>query len=231
MTDEIMNALFRTSMSFLVLLLLTRLLGKKQMSQLTFFNYITGITIGSIAANIVTLEAEKFFQSTSSLIWWCFLTYIVEIIAIKLPKSRILIEGEPSILIKKGKIQYKTLKKNRLDIDNLLILMREKDVFSVSDIEFAVLEPNGDLTIIKKVDEQQLVKKDLDIKIEPLLYVPTQLIISGVIIKKNLKELNLSYDWLYEQLDLQGVKCVKNVLYAEIKSNGTLYVEHDLKES
>lgn len=224
-TDYLFEALLSTTISFLVLLLLTRLLGKKQMSQLTFFNYITGITIGSIAGNIVTLEGKDFFLTISSLIWWCLLTYVVDVAVIKFPKVRLVLDGEPSIVIKKGEIQHKTLKKLRLDLDNLLTLMREKDVFTITDIDYAIVEPNGELTILKKLDKQNVVKKDLDINSEPQLYMPTQIIISGLIVRKNMKELNLSYDWLYEELHHNGVDKVEDVFYAELQPNGSLYVD------
>ncbi len=224
-TDHVFEALLSTTASFIVLLLLTRLLGKKQMSQLTFFNYITGITIGSIAANIVTLEGKDFAETISSLIWWCLLTYIVDFVVIKVPKARVLLDGEPSIVIKKGEIQYETLKNLRLDIDNLLTLMREKDVFTITDIDYGIIEPNGELTIMKKPDKQTVTKKDLNIIPNPQLFMPTQIIISGLIVKTNMKELNLSYDWLYEQLHNNGVDKVSDVLYAELQPNGSLYID------
>ncbi|QVK17343.1 DUF421 domain-containing protein [Mycoplasmatota bacterium] len=223
--NYLIQALLSTTLSFLVLLLLTRSLGKKQMSQLTFFNYITGITIGSIAANIVTLEGEDFVQTISSLIWWCLLTYVVDVLVIKFPKARVFLDGEPSIVIKKGELQHKTLKKLRLDMDNLLTLMREKDVFSIMDIDYAIVEPNGELTILKKPDKQALIKKDIDIIPEPQLYMPTQIIISGFIVRKNMKELNLSYDWLYEQLHNHGIDKVEDVFYAELQPDGSLFVD------
>lgn len=224
-TDFIYETLLSTTAAFIVLLILTRLLGKKQMSQLTFFNYITGITIGSIAANIVTLEGKHFFQTISSLVWWCLLTYIVDVFILKIPKTRVILDGEPSILIKRGKIQYDILKKVRLDIDNMLIMMREKDVFSVTDIDYAIFEPNGELTIFKKAEKQNTVKEDLNIISNKQFYVPTQIIIYGIIIKNNLKELNLTYDWVYDQLNNNGVDKIADVLYAELQPDGSLYID------
>jgi len=224
-TDHLLEVLLSTTASFLVLLILARLLGKKQLSHLTFFNYITGITIGSIAANIVTLEGKDFFQTISALIWWCFLTYAVDLIVVKLPKARVILDGEPSVVIKKGHIQYETLRKIRLDIDSLLVLMREKDIFNLSDVDYAMLEPNGELTILKIPDQQNAVKKDLNIVPSPQLFLPTQIILSGLIIKKNLIELNLTYDWLYEQLHNNNIDKVEDVLYAELQSNGNLFID------
>ena len=135
----LIEAFFSTTAAFFVLLLMTKLLGKKQMSQLTFFNYITGITIGSIAGNIVVLEGQDFIETIFSLIWWCILAYLIDLLAIKIPKARVMLDGEPNVVIKNGEIQYNALKKNRLDLDNLISLMREKDVFNISEIDFAIL--------------------------------------------------------------------------------------------
>ncbi len=224
-TEKFFEALLSTTASFFVLLILTRILGKKQMSQLTFFNYITGITIGSIAANIVTLEGKDFFLTIGSLIWWCLLTYIVDIVVIKIPKIRVVLDGEPSIVIKKGKIQYDTLKKLRLDIDNLLVLMRESEVFSITEVDYAIVEANGGLTILKKEEQKNVIKKDLNVPSPQPKYMPTHIIVEGVIIKKSLKELDLTYDWLYEQLEKSGVDKIGDVVYAEIQADGTLYVD------
>lgn len=224
-TDTFFDALLSTSISFFVLLILTRLLGRKQMSQLTFFNYITGITIGSIAANIVSLEGRDFSNELSTLIWWCILTYLVDIFVLKVPKARVMLDGEPTVLIKKGKIQYDKLKKVRLDIDNMISLIRERDVFSVKDIDYAVFEPNGEITILKKPDKQKPTNVDLKVETQPQLFIPTQIIVNGVIVKKNLTELNLSYDWLYEQMHNNNVDKVAEILYAELQSDGSLYID------
>jgi uncharacterized membrane protein YcaP (DUF421 family) len=102
---NILYSLTRITLIFLVLLILTRILGKKQMSHLTFFNYITGITIGSISANMIHELDESFIEDLISLIWWCSLTLLVEYIGLKFGRLRQLIDGQPTILIKKGKIR------------------------------------------------------------------------------------------------------------------------------
>ncbi len=224
-TDFLYEALLSTTASFIVLLILTRLLGKKQMSQLTFFNYITGITIGSIAANVVTLEGELFIHTLVGLIWWCLLTYIVDVLVLKLPKVRVILDGEPAIIIKKGKIQYKALKMVRLDIDNLLTMMREKDVFLITDIDYAILESNGELTIFKKAEKHNTIREDFNLPNELQVYIPTQIIINGLIVKSNLEEFNLTYDWVYDQLNKNGVDKIADVLYAELQPDGSLHID------
>src|SRR5699024_1285793 len=122
---------------------MTRLMCRKQLSQLTFFNYITGIALGSIAANIASETNVHFLNGVTSLIWWALLTILVAYIGVKSKRGRILIDGQPVIVIKQGKILENQLKDLQLNMDDLSMLLREQKVFSLADVENAVFEPNG----------------------------------------------------------------------------------------
>jgi uncharacterized membrane protein YcaP (DUF421 family) len=222
---KILDTIIRTTLIFTVLLLLTRLLGKKELSQLTYFNYVTGATIGSIAANMADKVGEPFFYEMINLIWWIGLTFLVGFISLKWPKGRIIIDGEPTIVIKKGKISEKALSYLKLNIDDLMVLLRSKDVFSIKEVEYAILEPNGEISILKKPDSQNLIKKDLNIQNNEPKYIPMEIITDGRLIEKNLQELKISKDWVIEQLTYQGIYSFKDVLFAEIQEDGTLYIE------
>jgi len=137
----LLGIIFRTSITFLILLIMTRLLGKKQLSHLTFFNYVTGITIGSIAAEIVSKPDMPLVSGLTSLIWWTFLTLLVGYIGIKSAKARIAIDGEPTIVIRDGFIIDSALAKTRLNLDDLSMMLRERDAFSIKEVEYAILEP------------------------------------------------------------------------------------------
>lgn len=224
-TDSIFQVLLNTFITFTVLLIITRLLGKKQMSQLTFFNYVTGITIGSIAANMVDYEWAQFKVTIWGLVEWALLTMLVSIIIMKVPKVSDLLHGQPTIIIKKGKIQYKALSHLQVDLDNLLMMMREKDVFSIKEVNYAILETNGELSILKYPEEQNVLKKDLNIQCLAVKYLPMDLILDGKVSSKNLKEVNLSEQWLSDQLKKQKVYSVKDVLYAQLQTDGTVHVD------
>lgn len=224
---EIFNLLLRTTLIFFVLLVLARLLGKKQMSQLTFFNYVTGITIGSIAANIISVANKPFLDEFIGLIWWCFLTGLIGIISLKSGNARLLIDGQPTILIKKGVIDKKALQKCRINMDDISMLLREQNVFSILDVDYGILEPNGKLSILKKQQQQQATKGELNIPLPVSNYLPSEIIVDGRIIKHNLQEYNLDEQWLSQQLRQQNINSVKDVLYAEIQSDGSLYVQKD----
>jgi uncharacterized membrane protein YcaP (DUF421 family) len=223
--ETIITTSIRTLLGFFVLFLLTRVLGKKQLSQMTFFTYITGIALGNIAGDMVVHRDIKLIDGVTGLILWAALTFTLEFISLKSSKARVFLDGEPTIVIKNGKILEKAMASNKLNMDDLSMLLRTKNVFSVSDVDYAVLEPNGDLSVLKKVELEPVTKKDAQIAAIPRRYLPTELIVDGKIVKNNLRELNLSEEWLNQQLLLQGVHKLDDVFFAELQSDGTVYID------
>ena len=218
----------RTTVTFSVLLLLARILGKEQLSQLTFFNYITGITIGSIAGEVVAHDDTHYFNAITSLIWWSLLTILVSYISLKSSRAKALLDDKPMIIIKNGKILEGSLKKSRLPLGDLNMLLRMQGIFSVKDVHFAVLETNGELSVFKKVAQQSATKQDVKAQIIVPKYMPTTIIADGKIIEKNLPDQGLTEEWVIKQLKKHGVNSVQQVFYAEIESDGTIYM--DLRE-
>jgi uncharacterized membrane protein YcaP (DUF421 family) len=214
----------RTLVGFIILLILTRSLGKKQLSQMTFFTYITGIALGNIAGDMVVHRDIKVIDGITGMTLWAVLTLIVEFISLKSSKARIFMDGEPTIVIKKGKIIKEAMVSNNLNMDDLSMLLRIKDVFSVSEVDYAILEPNGQLSVLKKEEHESVTKKDSNIPISRRLYIPTELVVDGKVVTKNLEELNVSKEWLLTQLKLNGVNATNEVFYAELQSDGSLYV-------
>lgn len=220
---EWIDILARTTISFIVLLILTRLLGKKQLSQLTYFNYITGITIGSIAAIMAMDRSRPLMDGLLSLIFWSLLTLLVGWISLKSAKLRILFDGEPTIIIKEGRILEKSLSKLQLNMDDLSMLLRNQNIFSINEIDYAILEPNGVLSVLKKVDYQAVSKQDIYPIISKPKYIPSEIIVDGKIVTKNLRELNLTHEWLTQQLTQAGVN-QEDIFYAEIQADGSLFI-------
>lgn len=216
--------ILKTTLSFLILLILTRLLGKKQMSQMTFFHYVTGITIGSLAADIIASHDNTIAEEILGLVWWCLLTAFLAYITLKLPKLRVLLDGQPVILIKNGLFEEKSMKKTRISIDDLLIMLRERGIFSILEVDYAILEPNGELSVLKKKPYSNPTNYQMKISTSTPKYLPSGIIIDSHIIYKNLKELGLSMNWLEDQMKIQGVKNIDKILYAEIQDDGSLYI-------
>ncbi|WP_433945043.1 YetF domain-containing protein [Paenibacillus sp. SN-8-1] len=217
--------LFRTAMSFIALLVLTRLLGKKQVGHLTFFNYVTGITFGSTTAEIIVTREITLLQGISSLVLWSLMAFIIAWIGLRSVKAREILDGQPTILVKQGMILEKALAKQHLNIDDLSMLLRNKDIFSPEEVEFAILEPDGRLSVLKKEELLPATKKDIKAATMPVHKIPTELIVDGTIVEKNLAKMDVSAVWLGKQLKKEGIDSVDQVFYAELQLDGTLYID------
>ncbi len=215
----------RTTVTFAALLFFARILGKEQLSQLTFFNYITGITIGSIAGEVVAHDDTHYLNAFTSLIWWSVLTLVVSYMTVKSSKAKDLLDDKPLIVIKEGKILEEALKTSRLPVADLNMLLRLQGIFSVKDVHFAVLETNGELSVFKKVAQQPSTKQDVKAQIVVPKYMPCTIISDGKIVLKNLQGVNLTEEWLMNQLKKQGVNSVQQVFYAEIEPDGSIYMD------
>ncbi|MDM5231247.1 DUF421 domain-containing protein [Lysinibacillus pakistanensis] len=216
--------ILRATLSFFALLILARILGKKQLGQLTFFHYTTGITFGSIASEIAAQAETPFTDGLIALIWWSVLTYLMTIITIKSKKARVLIDDKPTIVIQNGLILESALKKNRLHMDELTMMLREQAVFSVQDVQYALLETTGKLSVLPKPAEQPATKQDVKADVTPPSYIPTEVVSDGQLIYENLVELELTEDWLLKKLKKQNVQSVEDVYFAQVQANGSLYI-------
>jgi uncharacterized membrane protein YcaP (DUF421 family) len=217
--------IMRTTFAFIVLLILARFMGKKQISQLTFFHYVTGITIGSIAADIAGETRTPFLNGIISMIWWAVLTILMSYIAFKSKKARILLDDQPTIVVFEGKIVEGSLKKLRLHLNDLGMMLREQSIFSIKDVHYAILETNGKLSVLKKAGLDAATKKDVNASAPVPKYIPTEVIAEGKITQRNLRELNLTEEWLHEQLKKQGVGKAEHVFYAEVQTDGSLHID------
>ncbi len=226
LTEEInfWEMIFRTTISFAVLLFLARLMGKKQVSQLTFFHYATGITIGSIASEIASQKETPFVDGIVSLIWWTGLTIIMSYLSLKSPKMRVWLDDKPSILIKDGVLSVQALRKTRINMDDLQMLLREQSIYSLQDVYFAILETNGKLSVIKKPEAESATKQDVKADITLPKYMPTEVIYDGDVIQKNLEDLSLDQEWLSRKLRKQNVHSIDEVYYAQVQTNGSLFL-------
>ena len=217
--------IMRVTVTFIVLLILARFMGKKQISQLTFFHYVTGITIGSIAGEIAGVSKTPLLDGLVAMIWWAFLTMLMSYIAFKSKKARIILDDQPTIVVFEGKIVEASLKKLRLHLNDLSMMLREQSIFSIKDVHYAILETNGQLSVLKKAGQEAATKKDVNAPSPTPKYIPTEVIAEGKITPRNLTELNLTEEWLYEQLKKQGIGNVEHVFYAEVQTDGSLHVD------
>lgn len=214
----------RAILSFLVLLALARVLGKKQISQLTFFDYVVGIVIGDMASTVAIDTSTKLLNGITGLVVYTLLSLIMAFGAIKSFKFRELVESSPSILIKDGNIMEKSLLKNRLTFDDLLNGLRVKGAFNISEVELAMLETDGQISVMEKPEYQSLTPNDIGLSVEED-HVPSLVIIDGTLLEKHLKYLGLTEEWLLEEVKKQGANKFEDVFLAQINSDGSVYVD------
>ena len=221
--NEILVVIIRGIIAFFTLLIFTRLLGKQELSQLTFFDYINGITIGSIAASLTTDLNNRAFTVWMGLATWTGAVLLLHIITLNSRYFSKYLDGEPTIIIMNGKIMDAAMKKMRYRISELMAQLRMNNVFDISQVEFAVLETSGKLSVLKKSSYQSITPHDLHI---PTKYVglSIELISDGKIIEQNLKQINLDRYWLEDQLKSRGINDSSEVLLALIDTQGNLYI-------
>lgn len=222
---DVLEMIYRTTGAFVALLILARFLGKKQLSQLTFFHYITGIAFGSIAAEIAGQTDVKFMEGLTALIWWALLTMLASYISLKSSNLRIVLDDQPTIVIKEGAIMENAMKKEKLHVNDLMMMLREQSIFTLQDVHYAILETNGQLSVMKKITQQGATKQDVKASTTAPKYLPTELISDGKVMEKNLTELSLTEEWLMRELRKKGVESADQVFIAQVQDDGTLFVE------
>lgn len=221
--SETLITIVRSVIAFVTLFLFTRLLGKQQITQLTFFDYATGITIGSIASELSVDLESKGLVHWIGLTTWAALTLFVQWLVTKNRQLAKVIQGEPVVVIQNGKIFHKNLRLLRHTLDDLMVQLRQKDVFDISEVEFAILEPSGILTVQKKSQHLPVTPKDLDLSTD-YKGLPTELIVDGKVIEQNLNQVQLDRAWLVDALRERGIASPRDVVYASLNTQGELYV-------
>ncbi|KAB3530337.1 DUF421 domain-containing protein [Alkaliphilus pronyensis] len=220
----IIEIILQTLLAFCVILFLTRILGRQQVSQLTMHEYVNGITFGSIAATLATDLNQRTWHHLMGLIIFGILTFLASYATLKVRLVSKVIQGEPVLVIQDGKILEKNLTRFHYTIQDLNILLRKKDVFNISDVKYGVLEPNGDLSILKVSEKENATKGDLNI-LNNSQDMPVEIVVTGSIIYENLKQKQLTAEWLFKQLNKMGVTDIRDVFYATIDKSNNLYVD------
>ncbi|HHY20676.1 MAG TPA: DUF421 domain-containing protein [Bacilli bacterium] len=223
MDNNIFHLAIELVIGFFALLFMTKLLGKTQITQLTPFDFISALVLGELVGNAIYDKDIGIFYVLLAVIIWGLLIFFVEILTQKFLRARTFFEGKPSIVIQKGKIDYKMLKKNHMDINQLQLLLRQKDAFSIREIEYAILEANGTVSILKKSEYANPQNQDLKVP-EKTVYLPVTFILDGEIIAENLKNAGRDEIWLRKELKKQGIDKIEDILFAEWLEEDSLYV-------
>ncbi len=220
--NNILNVIVRSIVAMTTLFFMTKLLGKKQVSELSLFDYVVGISIGNFASEMaINLEAD-FFNAMTAIIVFGLIAFFISILTMKSLKLRKFFIGTPTLLIQHGKMIYKNMKKTKFDVNDLLEEARGNGYFDLSEIEYAMLEANGKVSFMPKGEYKNITIKDMDLKV-PKQGLCANVIIDGNIMNDNLKNINKDEEWLMKNLKIKGKK-VNEILLATVDLNDKLVI-------
>lgn len=222
--DRLGLSLLQTMFAFLAILLLAKLIGKQQVGQLTLYDYVNGITIGSIAATIATDEPDKFLGHMLDLVLFVVLTFALSYAAVKSRGFRRIVDGTPTVVVWNGQIIERNLLRNRLNVDELKQRLRTRNVFNLSEVQAAVIEPDGTFNVLLKPEHRPVTRADLHVNTEAER-LPVDLIVEGRVLEANLRRVGRDRRWLEEQLAASGYRDVERIFYAALDTKGRLYVD------
>lgn len=206
--------LIDSSVAFIYLFIISKLLGKKQIAQLEFIDYTVGISLGSIAAEMATNTETPFYFFLIAMSIFFALAMLVAIIGRKCTFLKRWLKGKPATLIYDGKIDYKQLKKNKIDVNDLLSMLREKNYFDISDVAYAVFEPSGDLSVMPVGGQKPVVIEDLDESKIKKASLTDVLIVDGAVSYSGLSEVKKNTDWLFARLKIKNKADLDKVILA-----------------
>lgn len=194
------------------------------MSKLTYFDYLAIVTLGTVAGNLAFNVKIKIIGFIISMTVITFIIYLASYLSLKSRLLRKYLAGEPTTLIENGKILENNMSKLKYSYDYLIQQLRKEKVFDISQVEFAIIEPNGELSIQLKSQNRPLTPHDLNIQ---TMYegLATEIIIEGKLIENNLKLNNLTKDWINGELKKRGIEDIKEVTFAALSTNGNLYID------
>lgn len=219
---QVWPAIWKSVLIFFILVILARLIGRKVLSQMSYFDFTIAITIGTVAGSYVSQSIKGLWVLLSPVIL-AALAVLFDYIQTKYLHFRKIAEGEPVIVIQSGKILEDNMQKLRYNLDMLEAQLREKDIFDLNEVDFAILEPNGQLSVLKKAQYIPLTPKDMNLSIT-YKGLSTELIKDGDILEQNLVQRNLSKDWLITELKKQSISDVSDVFYASVNSQNELFI-------
>ncbi|ULO06110.1 DUF421 domain-containing protein [Paenibacillus sp. 19GGS1-52] len=206
-----LDVVIRSVSAILLLLLIAKILGKQTISNMTFHDFVTGITLGAVASNLAFNKNIKSSYMILALIMIAGTSLLLSVIALKNHKMRNWISGSPTVLIEGGRILEDNMRKVRYSLDSLDQALRGNGVFNIEEVEYAVLEDNGMVSVLKKEKYQYVTKKDMKLHLHPQSF-PLELIMDGTLMENNLKNNGLTEEWLEAELKRKGKK-ISDVFY------------------
>lgn len=218
------EVIIRTLSAFVLLICITHLLGKQTISKMTYHDYITSITLGSIAGNLTFNTSIRISNYFTALIIFSTFLFLATLVSLKNKKARELFNGQPTVVIQDGKILEKNLEKLKVTMDSFNQALRRRDIFDIDEVEFAIFEPDGHLSILKKPLYRFVTREDLGISSPSQSDFPIEIIMDGQFIDKNMTQNHLTKDWIDTEVEQRGLK-LADVSYCVRGTNGQLYFD------
>lgn len=217
---SIIYVIVLSAVSFAVLFLLSKLIGNRQMSEMNMFDYVNGITIGSIAAEMAT-DIENFEKPLVAMVAYGALSWLFSIMTNKSVAVRRFLAGKSVILMNNGKIYRENLKTAKLDINDMLTQLRVSGYFNPDDVKTAVLESNGKISVLPKASARPATNSDINNSVSEDC-VCINVILDGCIMKENLSKAGLDENWLKNQLSGLGIGKPSDVYLGFVNPDGNL---------
>jgi uncharacterized membrane protein YcaP (DUF421 family) len=221
--EQLGFVIWKSLLVFFLLLLLSRFVGKKLLSRITYFDFVIGITIGTIGGGYIIANVKGSWVLVGPVVF-TICTVLTALTSMNSLHLRKIIEGEPVVVIQNGKILENNMKKLRYHLDDLEMQLREQGVFNISEVEFAILEPHGQLSILKKSQNLPLTPKDIHISTQ-YQGMSSELIKDGDVMEQNLRQNNLSFSWLYQELRKNNINNISEVFLASLGTDGKLFID------
>ena len=221
---DCVKVILTSLLSVVALFIITKIMGHKQVAQLDFFDYVSGITIGSIGAELAT-ELEEPYKPLIALCVYGLVSLLLNLLAHKIPKTRKYINGTPTILMNEGRIYRQNFKKAKIDLSEFMLLCREQGYFDLDEIQLAVFEHNGKLSILPRAASRPATPSDLKITAKAT-HIGVEVIMDGRVMGENLSRIGRDANWLIKQLKTQGHKDAKEIflgIYRPDEDKLTLY--------
>ena len=230
--SEILYIVVLSLGSIIAIFLLTKLMGYRQMSQMSMFDYVNGITMGSIAAEMATSLDTGFEKPLVAMIVYALVSLLLSTISSKSIKARRMLEGAPLVLLNNGEIYRHNLKKAKIDVSELLVQCRINGYFDISKLQTAILEGNGKISFLQKATDRPLTPADVQLSPQQD-YMVANVILDGKVMDENLRHTGKDEKWLLDQIRGQGAKRIEDVLLASCDSNNKLqvYLKDNQKEA
>lgn len=222
--ESIVEIVARVVLAFAIMMIITRMLGKQTIAQMTYHDFVAAITLGALTANLAFNNMIKISHMIVVLLTFSGIAYSLMILSLKSRKMRKWFSGQPTVIIQNGKILEDNMRKLKLSLDTLNQELRERNIFNIEEVQYAVLELNGEVSVLRKPQFLPVTRGDLKLKTGNRQAFPIELIMDGQIIQSNLRQHSLTIEWLLSQVGKKGLS-VAEVNYAVISSNGQIYFD------